>query len=74
MSTIAPHDFGDARVNTLHEAVRRADDEWRIAKATRAPADEVRTRVQAYIDACYAFQKARFGRVRVRMSVATLLR
>jgi tetrahydromethanopterin S-methyltransferase subunit B len=36
--------------------------------------DDVRSTAEAYVKAHHAFQRARFGKVRVRMSVAELLR
>lgn len=74
LSAIGPHDFGDEKTNALHEEVRRADEAWRQARALREPDERVRALAQAYVDACHAFQKARFGKVRVRMSVTSVLR
>jgi hypothetical protein len=36
--------------------------------------DDVRSTAQAYIKAHHAFQRARFGKVRVRLNAADLLR
>lgn len=74
LSAIGPHDFGDTKTNALHEHVRATDEAWRQARSAREPDEKVRALVQAYIDACAAFQKARFGKVRVRMSVVSVLR
>jgi hypothetical protein len=39
-----------------------------------ADAPELRRLAQAYIDAAYAWQRARYGKVRAKLSVAALLR
>jgi len=56
-------------------------DATKIAYLNNAPlgdhvpsVDEVRVAAQAFIDANYKYQKALFGRVRVKLSVANLLR
>jgi len=67
---IAPATPPDA----LHEAMRHADEAWRGAMAYGLDDDVVRPLVQDYIDASYAYQKAKYGRVRVPLTVASILR
>ena len=74
LSPVAPRSFGDANVDALHVALRAADHRWREAELNNVPHDTLRQMVQLYIDASYAFQRARWGRVTVRLSVAGVLR
>jgi len=71
---ITPIITDDEGLRFLHEAMRTADEAWRGAMAHGLPDEVVRDLVNDLIEASYAYQKARFGRVRVRMSVAEVLR
>lgn len=73
-TTIAPKSFTDAAVQALHDAMRAADGAWRAARAQMADEGLIRELARDFIGASYAFQKARFGKVTVKMSVASLLR
>lgn len=73
-TSIAHRPTGDARLDALHEAVRRADDAWRRARAERADPEAVRTLATAYAGAAANYQRAKWGRVVQRVSVAALLR
>ena len=73
-TSIAPLACGNEEHDALHLAMRTADNAWRAARATRAPDDDVRRLARAYIAASEAFQRARFGSVRVRASLGALLR
>ena len=58
----------------LHEAMRQADEAWRGAMAYDLGDDVVRPLVQEFITASYAYQKAKYGRIRVKLSTASILR
>ena len=73
-TVIAEQDFGEPVLNALHLDVRIADGTWRAAKRSGAQGDLLRDLVQDYVNASYAFQKARYGKIKVRMSVSALLR
>lgn len=73
-TTITPKSFTNATIQALHDAMRAADGAWRAARAQMADEGLIRDLAEDFIGASYAFQKARFGKVTVRMSVAALLR
>ena len=64
----------EATVRTLHEEVRLSDERWRGALLHGLDDDLVRDLVRAYIEATYAYQRARYGKVSMRLSVASILR
>lgn len=64
----------EATVRTLHEEVRLSDERWRGALLHGLDHDLVRDLVRDYIDATYAYQRARYGKVSMRLSVASILR
>ena len=64
----------EATVRALHEQVRLSDERWRGALLHKLDDDLVRDLVRAYIDATYAFQRARYGKIAMRLSVAVILR
>lgn len=66
--------YPDPHLQQLHDALREADGTWRAARAHRADDDLLRDLVRSYIEASDAFQRARWGRVRVRLSVPGVLR
>lgn len=73
-----------ATIDQLREQMDKlgnAVEAVKIAYLNEAPfgdhvptADDVRSAAEVYIKAHYAFQRARFGKVRVRLNVADLLR
>lgn len=71
---IAARATGDANLDALHEAVRRADDAWRRARAERVEHEAVRRLAAVYAAAAAEYQRARWGKVVQRVSVAALLR
>jgi hypothetical protein len=73
-TSIAARPTGDTALDALHEAVRRADDGWRRARAQRADEDTVRKLATAYAGAAAEYQRKKWGRVVQRVSVAALLR
>ena len=73
-SPVGAQDFGDARLNELHLDVRRTDGTWRAAREQGVEHAQLRELVQAYADAAHAFQKARWGKVRTKLSVSVILR
>lgn len=70
---LSPLDLGSEKLNALHLQVRETDNAWREAMAQRRPDPEIRKLVQEYIDATYAFQKAKYGKVRVKLSVPRIM-
>lgn len=64
----------EATVRGLHEEVRRSDERWRGALLYGLDHDLVRDLVREYIDATYAYQRARYGKISMRLSVAAILR
>jgi len=64
----------EATVRARHEEVRLADERWRGALLHGLDDDLVRDLVRAYIDATYAYQRVRYGKVSMRLSVAAILR
>jgi hypothetical protein len=64
----------EATVRALHEEVRLADERWRGALLHGLDHDLVRDLVRDYIDATYAYQRARYGKISMRLSVAAILR
>ena len=71
---IAAQTFGDESLDVLHHVVRVTDGTWRAARSQGVDPELLRDLVQAYIDASYAFQRRRWGKVKVKMSVSVLLR
>lgn len=71
---IAAKDFGDEKLNALHARVRETDNAWRTAWAEHRTDAEVRAIAQLYVDAAHTFQKAKYGKVKVNITVARLLR
>ena len=71
---IAERQFDDAHLSALHQAVRITDGTWRAARAQKADPDLLRDLVQNYVDASHTFQKARYGKIKVRLSASVLLR
>jgi hypothetical protein len=63
-----------ATVEELAAQCRTQLDVLRLLKQTRASEDIQRRTAQEYIRLHYAWQKARYGKVRTRLSVAALLR
>lgn len=64
----------EATVRALHEEVRLSDERWRGALVHGLDHDLVRDLVRDYIDATSAYQRARYGKVKVRLTVAAILR
>jgi len=77
-TAIAPRDLayfgGDQTLLDLHAAMRKADEAWQGAAAFDLGYDVVRELCTDYIAASYKFQKARWGRIRTRMSASALMR
>lgn len=71
---ISAQDFGNEKLNALHARVREADHAWREAWAEHRPDAEVRALAQVYVDAAHAFQRAKYGKVRVTITVSRLMR
>ena len=71
---IAPRSFGDATLDRLHDQLRRSDEAWRGARAVGLDYDTVRSLASEYVVDHYAYQRARWGRVRSRIRLADLLR
>lgn len=59
---------------SLYNEMRQADEAWRGARAFKLGYDTVRDMVNDYIAANYAYQKARWGRVRNRLSANSIMR
>jgi hypothetical protein len=57
-----------------HEEMRIADERWRGMRAFGTDHDALRGHVSEYIEATYAFQRARYGKIMMRLSVAAILR
>lgn len=73
--TVIPEQaFDRPELNELHASVRVADDAWREARARRLPDPEVRKLAGAFADVSHRFQRARYGSVRLKISVSALLR
>ena len=60
--------------SALHAALRHADGAWRAARYHGADHDLVRELAATYIEAHHEYQRARWGRVHDRLTVAGLLR
>lgn len=73
-SRVPVREYADARLQQLHDAMRLADGCWRAAHLHDADHDLVRALCADFVDAHHAFQRARFKRVRVRLTVIGLLR
>lgn len=71
---IAPIVTNDENLRSLHETMRTADESWRGAMAHGLPDEVVRELIADYISASNAYQKAKFGRVRVPLTVAAIMR
>ena len=65
---------GDKDLLALHQEMRRADEAWLGAKAFDLGYDTVRGLCEEYIASAYKFQKARWGRIRCRLSPSHLMR
>ncbi len=73
-SPLAPLHTGVQAVDDAHLELRQMDGAFRAAKAAGQPDDVLRLLAGLYVEASRAYQLARYGRVRVRVSVGALLR
>lgn len=73
-SAIAPLVTGDSRLDEAHLHLRRMDGALRAARAQGQPHDVLRMLAELYVEASNDYQLAKWGRVRVRLSVAGVLR
>lgn len=65
---------GDAETDRLHLAMREADGAWRMARAAGRSNEEIRSLCAVFVAASESYQKRAHGHVRLRVSVAALLR
>ncbi len=61
-------------VQAAHDRMRDADEAWRAARALGQDDEALRGLVSAYINTVYEYQKARYGSVKMRLSVGSILR
>lgn len=73
-SQLAPLHTGVAAVDEAHAAMRQMDGALRAARAAGQPDDVLRMVAELYVEAHHEYQLARYGRVRVRLTVAGVLR
>lgn len=73
-SAIAPLETGDPQVDAAHLEMRQMDGALRAARAQRQPDDTLRMLAELYVDAAHEYQRARWGKVRARLTVAAVLR
>lgn len=73
-TAIEARETGNATTDALHAEVRRTDNAWRMARAERHDETTVRALATGYAKASEAYQRARFGSVRQRISVSALMR
>lgn len=73
-TTIPEQRFDCEELQELHDTLRIMDGCWRAAKSAGIEHDLLRTLVYNFKDASHAYQRARWGVVRVPVRVAALLR
>ena len=66
--------FSCPTLQCLHDEMRTLDDTWRKSKADKEPYENTKFLCSMFIDASYAFQTERWGRVRVKTNTASLMR
>lgn len=73
-TAISERRFKCNTLQKLHANLRRTDHEWRAAQSQGADYEGVRALCKLHIKASYQYQRARWGRIRVRLNTAGLMR
>lgn len=73
-SALQPLHTGVQAVDDAHQHLRNMDGALRAARAQHQPDDVLRMLADLYVEAHHEYQLARYGRLRVRLTVAGVLR
>ncbi len=73
-SPIAAKSFDCRELSKLHHQLRIADNAWRKSRQERMPYEHTRALCNTYIKLSYVYQRQRWGRVRMKLHPAHLMR